>query len=238
MSAKSRDEIRWMDSVQEDWIRYPYIITEEFAPNNTLPVPANKGNEAMRYLSFIIDNYDTLPDFIAFRHGHKESWHQSFDAVTEMNNLNLTTIRSRRYQNFKCNDPCAQHIYLADKQRAENASNHGTNKLLSTRSDPPVDAAIYELWDAWFGVPMPEDVNSACCAQFVVTKEAVYTRTKEKYIEWRQWLLHTSLEDHHSGMVFERLWHVVFGTTPVYCEPEERCYCSIYNSPLTPDCPS
>lgn len=237
VSGRSRDEIGWMDDVHEDWIRYPYLITEELTPNSTLTVPANKGNEAMRYLSFIIDNYDSLPDIIAFRHGHKESWHQRFDSATEVNNLNLTTIHLRRYQNFKCADTCEYHIYLADRQRAENASKDETDKLISTRSQPEVHEAMYQNWDAWFGVPMPEDVNSACCAQFVVVKEAVYTRTKEKYMEWLHWLLHTGLEDRLSGMVFERLWHFILGTAPVDCESAERCFCNIYNAPLTPECP-
>lgn len=240
VAARSREVIQWMEDVQPDWIQYPYIVTEDTNPNSTLSVPANNGNEAMRYLSFIIDNYDSLPDIIAFRHGHNTTWHQRFDSAAEINNLNLTTVRSRGYQNFNCevrNYGCDQHIYLADKQRAENTNVNEANKLLSDRSEPEVDEAIYKLWDPWFGIPLPEDVTAACCAQFVVTKTAVYTRTKQKYIEFRQWLLATSMESHQSGMVLERLWHVIFGMPPVSCEPNEQCYCSTYTSPLIESCP-
>lgn len=231
--ARSHDVVQWMDKVHSDWIQYTYLVSEDTNPNKTLHVPANFGNEAMRYLSFLIDRYDSLPDIIAFRYGHENSWHQRFNAADEVNNLNLTTVRLRRYQNFKCEVPCNQHIYLAETQR-----NGDDKKLISTRSDAPVDAAIYEHWKSWFGDPMPEDVAAACCAQFVVTKEAVYRWPKEKYIFWRQWLLVTSLGDHHSGMVFERLWHVIFGMPPVQCESEDQCLCSIYTSPLVTDCPS
>lgn len=240
VSARSRDVIHWMEDVQEDWIQYPYLVTEDTKPNSTLSVPANNGNEAMRYFSFIIDNYDSLPDIIAFRHGHNTTWHQRFDSAAEVNHLNLTTVHLRGYQNFNCELRvlgCDQHIYLADKQRAENATNDESNGRLSTRSDPPVDEAIYQNWDAWFGVPMPEDVTSACCAQFAVSKEAVYRRTKEKYMEYRQWLLSTNLESRHSGMVFERLWHVVFGMAPVVCGSDEQCYCDVYTTPLSGTCP-
>ena len=231
--ARTHDVTHWMDKVHSDWDQYTYLVSEDTNPNDTLHVPANVGNEAMRYLSFLIDRYDSLPDIIAFRHGHENSWHQTFDSAAEVNNLNLTTIRLRRYQNFQCGDSCSQHIYLAETQR-----NEKRKKLLSTRSDPPVDAAIYEHWNSWFGVPMPEDVAAACCAQFVVTKAAVYRWPREKYIEWRQWLLVTSLNDHHSGMVFERLWHVIFGMPPVQCESEDQCLCNVYTSPLVTDCPS
>ena len=239
--ARSRDEARWMEHVPSDWVPYLYIVDEDTNPNNTLSVPINKGNEAMRYLSFIIDNYDSLPDIIAFRHGHENAWHQSFDSAAEVNNLNLTTVRSRGYLNFNCEERsgCEQHILLADMQRVENASIGVTNRSsLSPRSEPPVDAAIYENWDAWFGVPMPEDLTSACCAQFVVMKEAVWHQPRQKYIGFRQWLLNSDLDDWRSGMVFEKLWHVIFGMPPVQCEAVDRCYCNVYTGPLSRDCPS
>lgn len=237
--ARSHDVLEWMEDVSPDWTKYPYIVTEDTNSNSTLFVPENKGNEAMRYLSFIIDNYDSLPDIIVFRHGHKNSWHQRFDAASEVNHLNLTTVHLRGYQNFACQAPCAgeQHIYLADRQRAEIASNNETNKLLLTRSDPLVDDAIYEMWDSWFGVSMPEDLAAACCAQFAVAKKAVYRRTREEYSTYRQWLLSTNLESHDSGMVFERLWHVIFGMPPKQCEADEQCYCNTYTSPLVHACP-
>ena len=238
--ARSRDEARWMEQVPEDWVQYLYLIDEDTNPNHTLSVPANKGNEAMRYLSFIIDNYDSLPDIMAFRHGHENAWHQSFDSAAEVNNLNLTTVRSRGYQNFNCEarSGCDEGILLADMQRAENASIGVTSRSLSRRSDPPVNAAIYEYWDEWFGVPMPEELTSACCAQFIVAKEAVWHQSKQKYIEFRQWLMTSDLPDRHSGMVFEKIWHVIFGMPPAHCEAVDQCYCNVYTGPLTRDCPS
>ena len=117
VAARSRETVQWMNDVEPDWIKYPYILDENDKPNNTLTVPANNGNEAMRYLTFIIDNYDSLPDFIAFRHGPGSAWHQRFDSAIEVNNLNLTTVRLRGYQNTNCVGVwgCDEHIYLAEK---------------------------------------------------------------------------------------------------------------------------
>ena len=229
-----------MKDVHPAWMQYPYIVTEDTKVDSTLFVPANKGNEAMRYLSFIIDNYDSLPDIIAFRHGHQKAWHQIFDSAAEVNNLNLTTVRLRRYQNFLCEARmwgCDQQILLADKQREENGSNGVAYHPLSPRSQPEVDAAIYNHWDSWFGGPMPENLAGACCAQFVVVKEAVWRWPKSKYIGWRKWLLETSMESWAAGMVFERTWHVIFGMPPVQCESDDHCYCNVYTGPLTRDCP-
>ena len=37
----------------------------------------NVGNEATAYLRYIIDRYDTLPEFTVFLHGHEQSHHQN-----------------------------------------------------------------------------------------------------------------------------------------------------------------
>lgn len=240
VAARSQGVAEWVKKVQSDWTSYIYIVTTDTNPNATLRVPANNGNEAMRCLSFIIDNYDSLPDFIAFRHGHEKSWHQEADAADEVNYLNLTTVRSRGYQNFYCvKDMCEQHVYLAAMQREKEASDGGTNKRLSARAGPEVNDAIYDHWLSWFdGAPMPEHITAACCAQFVVTKEAVYTRPKEKYIQWRQWLLATPLDSYLSGATLEYLWHIIFGMPPVVCESGDDCKCNVYTGPLQGNCGS
>lgn len=165
--TRSEDAADWVKKVRSDWTPYLYIVTTDTNPNATLHVPANNGNETMRYLSFIIDTYDSLPDFIAFRHGHEQSWHQESDAADEVNYLNLTTVRSRGYQNFYCvNDMCKQHVYLAAMQREKEASDGATSKRLSARAGPEVNDAMYDHWLSWFdGIPMPEHITAACCAQ-------------------------------------------------------------------------
>ena len=44
----------------------------------TFTIP-NKGYEATAYLKYIIERYDSLPDFIAFIHGHEYADHQQGD---------------------------------------------------------------------------------------------------------------------------------------------------------------
>ena len=41
-----------------------------------LQVPANKGHEAMAYLTFLIDNYEEVPERgVVFVHGTRWAWH-------------------------------------------------------------------------------------------------------------------------------------------------------------------
>ena len=184
----------------------------------------------MRYLSFLIDNYSNLPEIIAFRHGHRSSWHQSADAASEINHLNLTTIRKRGYQNFRCtlNDGMKDNDCPAD------GKDHRTHegKPYWESVEPELQNAFTNLWDNWFGGPRPEYLMSACCAQFVVTGETVRGRSRDEYVKFRQYLIDTELDDYFSGRVFERSWHVVFGKKPVDCEEKEECRCQVYTGPL------
>lgn len=184
----------------------------------------------MRYLSFIIDYYDNLPDIIAFRHGHRSSWHQSEDSAAEINYLNLTTIRNRGYQNFRCTlfDGVMNHDCPADMK--DHLEHDGKPYWESVA--PELQTEFAHLWQTWFGTPRPEYLMSACCAQFVVTRETVLTRSRGEYMRFRQYLIDTEVNDYYSGRVFEKVWHVVFGKPPVLCEEEEVCKCQVYTGPL------
>ena len=62
---------------------------------------------------------------------------------------------------------------------------------------------------------VPEQVGSACCAQFAVSRERVLERPKEDYEGFRRWVVETEKSDAMSGRVMEFLWHVVFGMDAV-----------------------
>lgn len=231
--TKSQETSLWVEDVDPSWRKYTYLITQDTLnsdSNITLSVPVNKGNEAMRYLSFIIDHYHNLPNIIVFRHGHNDAWHQRADAATEINYLNLTTVRERGYQNFRC----TLHDGLHDHECPVEKNGHREDNTTSywETVEPELASAFEALWGAWFGGTRPEYLMAPCCAQFAVTGEAVRRRPREKYVEYRRWLIETELEDYFSGRVFERSWHVVFGMPPVSCGDEEECNCQIYTGPL------
>ncbi len=57
------------------------FIYEKENPESKYNVPINKGNEASSYLKYIIDNYDTLPDYSFFIHDEEYSWHHTGSIV-------------------------------------------------------------------------------------------------------------------------------------------------------------
>lgn len=62
----------WLDTYLSD---IPHVVYQIDEPNKTHGAQhatiANKGNEAMAYLQFIIDYYHQLPNATAFVHGHR-----------------------------------------------------------------------------------------------------------------------------------------------------------------------
>lgn len=55
-----------------DKICYPFVLLSNHSiQSNTIP---NRGNEALLYIKYIIDNYNNLPNYVMFLHGHRTSW--------------------------------------------------------------------------------------------------------------------------------------------------------------------
>ena len=68
----SLQDTSWLDSYVSE---IPHVVYQIDNPDETKGAQhatvADKGNEAMAYLQFIIDYYDNLPQSIVFMHGHR-----------------------------------------------------------------------------------------------------------------------------------------------------------------------
>ena len=154
----------------------------------------------MAYLTYVIDNYDTLPAIMAFIHPHRggfwAAWHTDtplHDNVDSLRRLRLDFVRRNGYVNLRCN------------------WNPGCNA-----NDKRNAHITPEIWGELFnGTEKPEEVGAGCCAQFAVSKEQVLQRPREDYVKYRMWVLDTELEDRSSGRVMEYLWHIIFGQDAV-----------------------
>ena len=66
IAAHYEENVAWLGNVSRHW------QVTIMGPGG---LPANKGQEAMAYLTYIIQNYDNLPESMAFIHSHESSWH-------------------------------------------------------------------------------------------------------------------------------------------------------------------
>ncbi|KAI5279279.1 hypothetical protein KEM54_004235, partial [Ascosphaera aggregata] len=80
--AKTKKESTdWIARALPDLHTAIYVADDDKSP---LHPPANKGHEAMVYLTYLIDNYYNLSDINIFMHSHRYAWHNaellSFDS--------------------------------------------------------------------------------------------------------------------------------------------------------------
>lgn len=213
-----REDTNWVKDKLPDWQRAIYVVDPSNATSDEyLRTPMNKGHESMAYLTYLIDNYDSLPSTIAFLHAHPsgflKAWHTDtplHENVYAMQHLQLDYVQEAGYVNLRCkwNPGCKQ---------AHRNNPHITGDVWQTvfanTSTPPTGLSYWPRSGAPFVLPI--ELGVACCAQFVVSRSQVHERPREDYLQFRQWVIDTDMLDAKSGRVMEYLWHIIFGMEAV-----------------------
>lgn len=145
----------------------------------------NKGNEASSYLKFIIDNYDNLPDFTAFIHGHYEAHHQTDNILNLIKGCKFLGYESLNRKDWvnKLND-------FTNIEPCKIAWNYVKQNFINLK----------------IKLPPPSKIESIACAQFIVSKENILLNSLEDYNNIFNWLITTELESFWSGRILEYIW--------------------------------
>ena len=191
------------------WQNAIYSVDNLTAPLHT---SVNKGKESNVYLTYIIENYESLPSTIVFLHAHRDGWPigwhndaNDYSNVWSVRNLQVDFIQEKGYANLRCLwvPGCPSEIEPF-RQRNNDGERHVPQEIFSG------------VWKYMFGdLEVPEIVGTPCCSQFAVSKTQVLQRLKEDYIRYRNWVWETPEDDEVSGRVMEYLWHIIFGREPV-----------------------
>jgi hypothetical protein len=212
--TKNEDAADWIAEELPDWESAIYVADDPTAP---LHPPKNKGHEVMVYLTFLIDNYDNLPDIVVFLHSHRFAWHNEeifdTDAVEMLRRLSPERVFREGFMNLRCiwAPGCPDWMHPG-------ALEEDANKQEETM--------LARSWGEIFPeLPIPQVLAQPCCAQFAVSRDRILSIPKTRYTFYRDWLLRTELSDYISGRVWEYLWHVVFTGQDVYCPKEHVCFC-------------
>lgn len=196
------------------WQRAIYTVNPSFPPSSSqiLTTPLNKGHESMAYLTYVIDNYDSLPSMLAFLHSHASgflsAWHTDtplHSNIDALSTLQLPFVRQNGYVNLRCNQNpgCLLH---------QRFNKHVTPEVWhEIFGNASKSVSSYQGNKNW----VPEQVGAACCAQFAVSRDRVLQRPKSDYETFRTWVTDTGKSDRQSGRVMEFLWHIIFGMDAV-----------------------
>lgn len=212
----SSEDVSWLHEELPDVPTAVYTVDDPTAP---LHPPKNKGREAMVYLSYLIDHYDNLPDEMIFLHYHRWAWHNNdlldLDAVQAITALSSPYVQRRGYVNLRCHwkPGCPDWMHPLDPTIYANGFKQEELEL---------DATFRELFPSH---PVPETLAQPCCAQFALTRSFAQNITRQRYVEIRNWLLDTPLDDMVSGRVLEFLWQYLFTNEAVVCPRTDICYC-------------
>ncbi|TVY48838.1 hypothetical protein LCER1_G009231 [Lachnellula cervina] len=218
VASLEKEDISWLHQYLPEWDISRYVADD---PSANLTVPKNKGQEAMTYLTYMIDSYDNLPDVMVFMHNGRYQWHNDdplYDAVPVLRNLQLPYLISQQYTNLRCVWTLGCPAELEFNKSPENVDASKTTEIAYPE-------AFRELFP---GQSVPPTVGVACCAQFAVTREKIRERPVDHYKRYRQWLLDTPLDDYVSGRILEYSWHIIFGKPPIHCPNTKECYCKVF----------
>jgi hypothetical protein len=221
MARLSKEDITW---VHEELTGFNLSIYTVDDPTSALKVPANKGHEAMAYLTYIIDNYANLPDVVLFFHPHRVTWHNNvlldIDSAKTISRLNPGHVLRQGYFNARCHhDPgCPNWIHL-DRPEAE-------WDLVKKKEEQHFTSSVWRELHPF--AAFPAALSQPCCAQFAVSGERLRARPKSEYEHYRDWLLNTPLKDDYSGRIMEYNWQYIFTGEPEFCPSQHKCYCDGY----------
>lgn len=218
--AKTKDEnIDWMDEQLPDQPKAVYVADDPKAP---LHPPKNKGHEVMIYLTWIIDNYNNLPDVAIFMHAHQLTWHNddllANDAYHLISRLSRQRVWREGFVNMRCTwyPGCPDWMHPGETEK----NDFKQEEVLLAKS-----------WSELFPLDeVPSVLAQPCCAQFALSRERIQAKPYAQYVWYRDWLFNTQLPDYLSGRIWEYVWQFVFTGQNVYCPKEHICFCDQYGT--------
>ncbi|KAL9604870.1 MAG: hypothetical protein Q9219_000318 [cf. Caloplaca sp. 3 TL-2023] len=210
----NEDDITWISTELPTLEVSIYVAND---PSASLHPPKNKGHEVMIYFSYLIDNYDRLPDIVLFMHAHRWTHHNNlllgFDASQMINSLNGAYVIREGYVNMRCHwsPGCPEWLRPASMQ-----------DTLGKQEEAVLERCWKELFpfDA-----LPSFLAQPCCAQFALSRDRIRSIPRSRYIFYRDWILKTPLSDYISGRIWEYSWQYLFTRDNVHCPAEHVCYC-------------
>jgi hypothetical protein len=186
LASHYSENLTWLvNQSQYDFIVYSKNEAEVskygISPERVVLLP-NKGKETSSYLKFIIDRYDSLPDHVAFCHGHDTAWHQDRTVLEALQNY-------RGQEFYTLNNP------------------YYRNLLFEGCPDQIVWDHMKLAWHC-IDLPFPSKLEHTMSAQFVAPRESILRNPLSFYQKCYDWMMdQTVLDDLRLGIMFEQLWY-------------------------------
>ncbi|KAH7109089.1 hypothetical protein B0J11DRAFT_545392 [Dendryphion nanum] len=224
LTTLENEDLSWLSNSFSSWQNATFILPSSFARLHANGHRTDKGRIVNAYLTYIIENYYTLPSTIVFLNLIPNDEGSSFNPMVSpsldrqkaLKDLSIPYIQKEGFANLRC--------------IARSTCTH-TILPFRTPSDEfrTLEVAMPYAWKELFkNDQVPEQLGTPCCGEFAVSKGQVQKRGVEEYVRFWEWLNRTSMDDDTAGKVLEFLWHVIFGREAVYCPEAGDCECKVY----------
>ncbi|TVY42475.1 hypothetical protein LOCC1_G005164 [Lachnellula occidentalis] len=250
-------DTKWLDGLSDIYHRCIYTADAPAdATSVHLQVPANRGHEAMAYLTFLIDNYENIPAAGAvFVHGSRFAWHNDaldYDNAALLAALNVSSaLAPFGYHNLRCDWSLSTCPSSYTPQGSLEISTQALLAPYDTHavSDAALPRALADLFGDEVKLGRTNAVRSQCCAQFVVSRDSIWQHSREEYVALRQWLLDSKgapRDDRVAGRILSYVWQILFikrqpdaqghssggmdleKLNANACPRADQCYCRLY----------
>ena len=158
------------------------------------------------YLKYIIENYDNLPNKIAFIHGHENSVHQKYPKGI------LQAIEDAKINDF-------DFISLNNLIHLKKDANTTPIVPIHTKSQifeeqPGIYNELRRIWPntfaSIFGPNIPEYFRIEVGAQFIVSRKAIYKHDKSVYEKLYNFVIEPNENEYIRAIIMEFIWHMLF----------------------------
>jgi hypothetical protein len=183
LAAKSQDELNQSNAHRRHKVRF-------------VDIP-NLGDEALAYLTYIVSNYERLPEAVVFIHGHESAWH----APASMKHVLKNTCFSKSvgYHNLNGGNNAKVHDFCL--------SERGPPPKFQVPAKEEIEGLLRQNWihvfKPAFNNTFPRRICSDCCAQFVVSRARLQHHPRSFYEQLLQ-----LVRDHKTTL--EREWRMIF----------------------------
>lgn len=195
--AKYDEDVSWLKCLPQNVDAVVYQSKDSSAPHFI----ENVGNEASKYLSYIVENYDALPDNVLFMQAGRQDWHDTLpkDALLQRwdwGNANDRGGMAFLPTNAPClvedsvelpsNPPDVEREPIVQKQMED-------HECVAVKEHSPLQMnTVRQVWDSVFSAelgPLPQRWITHCCAQFEVSRESIQQHPKSFYQSLLSWTM-------------------------------------------------
>lgn len=237
MASLEKEDTAWIHQTHRVLNKHIYVLdTPQRSPSPSFDrytVPVNRGGEAIAYLTYLIEQYGNLSDTTVFLRSLRYSEHDNnpvlnADAAETVALLNDAHVARVGYFNTRCHpDPgCSDGLHL-------NNASGGVGIDEDLQSTARKNAFTRDVWHELFpDVPEPGTVSGMTGtvsqpggAQFALSRDRIMARPVEDYIQYRDWIMTSRLDDDAISGIFEYSWQAIFAGTHALCPKVLGCYC-------------